>query len=330
MPLQTELRFHSRRYEQPPTSEGLRDVNFQVARRRPLLQQRQRPSLRAAKQQQRWPQGRRCCDKALAHVSTQGARTSYQSQRAGGPERRWHRRSRWRRGLLQLPPPQHRRRQPPTHRQIPTQVLPDGRAPISTYPDGGDGAAKLGGTIHSGCGSPERGRSKPSATRASRSSAVTVEKGHGSRGETTVTRSAITKRRGWRRSGQGARFSFSGYSLRLRKPKQEASNIVKNHHQSLFRIYKGPGKTRSTLRPNPPQNSKLEGETPVPRTGRATAASRTTRPVALTPRQGRRHLWQAKRATLHLRHDDRVKKGAPRRSISYPFPLPLSLSYYRD
>jgi hypothetical protein len=157
-----------------------------------------------------------------------------------------------------------------------------------------------------------------------------VEKGHGSRGGTTVTWSAITKRRGWRQSGQGARFSFSGYSLRLRKPKQEASNRVKNHHRSLFRIYKGPGKTRSTLRPNPLRNSKLEGETPVPRTARATAAPRTTRLVALTPRQDRRHLWQAKRATLHLRHDNRIKKGAPRRSISYPFPLSLSLSCYRD
>jgi hypothetical protein len=68
----------------------------------------------------------------------------------------------------------------------------------------------------------------------------------------------------------------------------------------------------------------------VPRTAHATAAPRTTRPVALTLRQGRRHLWQAKRAMLHLRHNDRVKKGAPRRSISYPFPLPLSLSCYRD
>jgi hypothetical protein len=68
----------------------------------------------------------------------------------------------------------------------------------------------------------------------------------------------------------------------------------------------------------------------VPRTARATAAPRTTRPVALTPWQGRRHLWQAKRATLHLRHNDHVKKGAPHRSISYPFPLPLSLSCYRD
>jgi hypothetical protein len=52
----------------------------------------------------------------------------------------------------------------------------------------------------------------------------------------------------------------------------------------------------------------------VPRTARATAALRTTRPTALTSRQGRRHLWQAKRATLHLRHNDRVKKGAPHRS----------------
>jgi hypothetical protein len=71
---------------------------------------------------------------------------------------------------------------------------------------------------------------------------------------------------------------------------------------------------------------------PVPRTARActTAAPRTTRPVALTSRQGRRYLWQAKRATLHLHHNDRVKKGVPRRSILYPFPLPLSLSCYRD
>jgi hypothetical protein len=48
----------------------------------------------------------------------------------------------------------------------------------------------------------------------------------------------------------------------------------------------------------------------VPRTAhaRTTAAPRTTRPVALTLRLDRRHLWQAKQATLHLRHNDRVKK----------------------
>jgi hypothetical protein len=52
----------------------------------------------------------------------------------------------------------------------------------------------------------------------------------------------------------------------------------------------------------------------IPRTARtrATAAPRTTRPVALTPRWDRRHLWQEKRATLRLRHNDRVKKGTPR------------------
>jgi hypothetical protein len=37
-----------------------------------------------------------------------------------------------------------------------------------------------------------------------------------------------------------------------------------------------------------------------------------------------------KQATLHLRHDDHVKKGAPRHLILYPFPLPLSLSCHRD
>jgi hypothetical protein len=112
----------------------------------------------------------------------------------------------------------------------------------------------------------------------------------------------------------------------------EASSRVKNRHRSLSRIYKSPGETRSTLRPNPPRDSKLKSETHVSRTARArtTAASRTTCPVALTLRQDRRHLWQAKQATLHLRHNDRVKKGTPRRSISYPFPPPLSLSCHRD
>jgi hypothetical protein len=66
----------------------------------------------------------------------------------------------------------------------------------------------------------------------------------------------------------------------------------------------------------------------VPRTARArtTAAPRTTRPVALTLRQDRRHLWQAKQATLHLRHDDRVKKVCHVVQIHIPFSLPLSLS----
>ena len=54
---------------------------------------------------------------------------------------------------------------------------------------------------------------------------------------------------------------------------------------------------------------------------RATAAPRTARPVALTPRRERRRLWQGKRATLRLRHNDRVKRGTPRHSISYPFPF---------
>jgi hypothetical protein len=50
---------------------------------------------------------------------------------------------------------------------------------------------------------------------------------------------------------------FSGYSLRLRKPKQKASanGRVKNHHRPLFRVYKGPGEIHPKLRPNPSRNS---------------------------------------------------------------------------
>jgi hypothetical protein len=68
----------------------------------------------------------------------------------------------------------------------------------------------------------------------------------------------------------------------------------------------------------------------VPRTARAraTTAPRTTRSVALTPWQDKRRLWQEKRATLRLRHNDRVKKGAPRHLdfVFFPFFLFLSLT----
>jgi hypothetical protein len=125
---------------------------------------------------------------------------------------------------------------------------------LTTYPGGGVGSASLTGAIHSGCGSPERGWSKPSAMRASRSSTMTVEKDHGSRGGTTVTLSAITERRGGGGEDKVRGFLLSGYSLRLRKPKQKASanGRVKNHRRPLFRVYKGPSEIHSKLRPNPP------------------------------------------------------------------------------
>jgi hypothetical protein len=50
---------------------------------------------------------------------------------------------------------------------------------------------------------------------------------------------------------------FSGYSLRLRKPKQKAGadGKVKNHRRPLFRVYKGLGEIHSKLHPNPPRDS---------------------------------------------------------------------------
>jgi hypothetical protein len=57
-------------------------------------------------------------------------------------------------------------------------------------------------------------------------------------------------------------FLFSGYSLRLRKPKQKASTNgrVKNHRRPLLRVYKGSGEIPSKLRPNPPRNSKSKAK----------------------------------------------------------------------
>jgi hypothetical protein len=56
-----------------------------TAHRRPLQQQRQRPPLRVAELQQRWPQGERRCNLALAHADARRERTSTKSR---GPEAR--------------------------------------------------------------------------------------------------------------------------------------------------------------------------------------------------------------------------------------------------
>jgi hypothetical protein len=55
----------------------------QMARRRLLQQQRQRPPLRVAELQRRWPQGGRRCNLALAYADARGARTSTKSRRPG-------------------------------------------------------------------------------------------------------------------------------------------------------------------------------------------------------------------------------------------------------
>jgi hypothetical protein len=122
------------------------------------------------------------------------------------------------------------------------------------------------------------------------------------------------------RTGWTVSFSLAE-SPRLRKPKKEARSKVKNRRQTLPRVYKGQGETRSMFRPDPPRDSKTQSKMVVPRTARAraTAAPRTTRPVALTPRRDRRRLRQEEQATLRLCHNDRVQKGTPRQSISYPF-----------
>jgi hypothetical protein len=68
----------------------------------------------------------------------------------------------------------------------------------------------------------------------------------------------------------------------------------------------------------------------VPRTAR-TRDRPTNRPSRrINSSAGQATPLAGEAASFHLRHDDRVKKGAPRHLNSYPFPLPLSLSCYMD
>jgi hypothetical protein len=188
------------------------------------------------------------------------------------------------------------------------------------------------GGIHSGRCSSVRGRSKPSPTRSSRSLAVTVEKGHGSRGEMMVTRSAIAERKGWQRKGQGGRLPFLWLSLsgwkNLRGRQEAEQRTIARPSPEYMKTKAWPVQT---FRPDRTWDSKTRSETAVPRAARAraTVASPTTRPVTLTPRRDTQRLWQEKQATLPLRQNERVQKGTPFDFVSFSI-FPLSLSCNRD
>jgi hypothetical protein len=151
---------------------------------------------------------------------------------------------------------------------------------LTTYPGGGDGVTPLAGGIHSGCLSSERGRSKPSATRSSRSPTVTVEKGHGSRGEMMVTRSAITKQKRWRRKRLGGRFPSLWINLsgceNLRRRREAEQRTVARPSPGYI---KTPARLVQCTAPNPPRDSKTQSETVVPRTAR----TRNGRPTNHSP-----------------------------------------------
>ena len=109
---------------------------------------------------------------------------------------------------------------------------------------------------------------------------------------------------------------------------------MKNRHRAPSRVYEGQGKTVSSTPPGPDAGfEKREAAQPFLETARTrvAAAPPTTRPVALTPRRDTRRFWQEERATLHLRLNNRVRKGTPRRLISYPFLFSsFSISCNRD
>jgi hypothetical protein len=106
---------------------------------------------------------------------------------------------------------------------------------LTTYPGGGDGAAPLVGGIHSGCLSSERGRSKPSATRSSRSWIARRDDGHPVSHHRA--KGVAAERTGWAVSFSPAK------PLRLRNPKEEARSGAKNRRQTH------PGYIKTKARP---------------------------------------------------------------------------------
>jgi hypothetical protein len=133
VPLQTELWFHSRGYELPPHQRACGTTNSG------------------------WLTGNRCTNSAattsISDAKTAAATTSGRTLPLEGPrsrpltgdenqplkpksrrsDRRWRRRSRWRRNLLWLPPPQHRRQRPPAHQHRTSERRPPQSAPAGPH-----------------------------------------------------------------------------------------------------------------------------------------------------------------------------------------------------
>jgi hypothetical protein len=114
VPLQTELRFHPRRYEQPPTLEGLRGDKTPGNSSAPTPVAATTTSAPGGETAAATPSGRML---RLKGSRPRRTRTSHSSQgmEALGCGRSWQ--SRRQRSLLQLPPRQHRRRHPPVHQR---------------------------------------------------------------------------------------------------------------------------------------------------------------------------------------------------------------------
>jgi hypothetical protein len=124
VPLQTELRFHLCGYEQPhsmgegPAEQQKTDGRLAIAR----------SGSNDNDPRSGWPncssEGLRADATAILPLPTPTLEGRGQVQRAGGPRRGWRRWSRRQRGLLEPPPPRHRRQGPLALWQIPTQILP--------------------------------------------------------------------------------------------------------------------------------------------------------------------------------------------------------------
>jgi hypothetical protein len=128
VPLQTELRFHLRRYEQPHVIGGLRsDRRLTGGSPSPVPTAATTTSAPSGEAASATASGRMLRQEGSR---PQGMRTSHSSRETEVRGCRWSWRSRRQRSLLQLPPPQHRA----SGRQAP-QSAPAGPRPRRSHPE---------------------------------------------------------------------------------------------------------------------------------------------------------------------------------------------------
>jgi hypothetical protein len=122
VPLQTELRFHSRGYEQPPRrrAHGTTNSRWLAVDRSISSDNDLRSGQTLLRQGPRPRPHTRGEDKPLRPKSRRS-------------DRRWRRRSRRQRNLLWLPPPQHRRWQPPAYQHRTSEHRPPQSAPAGRH-----------------------------------------------------------------------------------------------------------------------------------------------------------------------------------------------------
>jgi hypothetical protein len=117
VPLQTELRFHSRGYEQPPHQRACGTTNSRWLVGDRSTNSAATTSVSGGKTATTMASGQTLLLKGPRPCPHTRGEDKPSKPKSQGSDRRWRRRSRRRRNLLWLPPSRHRRQRPPARQR---------------------------------------------------------------------------------------------------------------------------------------------------------------------------------------------------------------------